>query len=228
MAIELQDGENYYTRIIADAAGQTIMNVLTYRAEFVGGPAPVPTTLNFLTDLSTRWEAGILPLLGSAYNTLMYTTEQILDVVASPTAGVPVIVSQGYTELIRGGQGGKVTPPMPTYGAISARKRAVAGIGARFRGGIRVGPIVEDDTQLAPSQGNQLLPAVAQSFDSALNDMKLVSVTATVGQVDMKMQILSMITGGVIRPYTPGGSVQEVESLIVSPFISTQNTRKQR
>lgn len=233
-------GNHVEITVLASASGQSIINVLNYRAGLTNA---APHTLeDFLTEFRDEWRTGILPLLHESYVIQAYVGRVISSMVF-----LPPIPPQGpnarpairYSEqfILQGAgasdTGDKITDAHPTFTAISAQKvcgpvtdpaGVVLPAEKIIRGGIRLGPIVEADTEAL--EGNALTAAAAAA---ALAGLIVIQVVALGGDT-MNMEVLSFykdLNHRVIGPL-PTFATATVSSFLVNPFISTQVTRKQR
>lgn len=251
-------GDFIEVRVIGEAEGQAIINRFHYRLTSFATPNP-DNILDVPTAFRAAWRDKILPLLTDNYRVLRYEALHIVDAtLLVPPAGNGPVFRYGTAAVINGdaGVGGAdrgqvdetISNGFPTYVAAGVRK--VCGqtretdddaiVNRRLRGGCRIGPLPEADTDVgAPNNIDAaLITALEDAFNTGGDDGLLIigddeGVDTTIAQ----MHVLGLYLGNN-EPYPteadpPAGRGDNflyapVTSVTINPYITSQVSRKQR
>jgi hypothetical protein len=230
--------------VLGAASGQQVMNVMHYRA--VDGSLPT-TIQGFVNQFRTEWRDNFIPLLHDSYVAQAYLARVISGMIWLGASDVPPTLTRPavrYSEqaIAQGGTaldtGDLVGAAHPTFTAVSAEKVCGQVFDASIppvaltqekliRGGMRIGPIVEVDTEVA--EGNALTAAKTAAVAAALGTIRHIAVP---GEGEVDMEVLSFEKNRLPRTLPISGlptfAHALVTSFIVNPFASTQVSRKQR
>lgn len=222
MPVNLAVGQLWECRVRGVADGQAVENVLHYRIrEIVGG---APTSQQLVNAFATEWDGNIHPLLHESYAAKLYEARKVLSVTGTwPNQKVNF---DYYAFLVANDPGLDTNDAAPGFVAASARKIVAAGT-PRVSGGIRLGPIAENKTKPDPD-GNSLTDAFAADVLASLNTMKVLEMVVGVDEAFVDLAILETARNKAIKPYDPVTSVHVVDAWAVSPYVSSQISRKKR
>lgn len=228
--------------------GQDIKNVLHYRFEsLVAGDITLENTLDSFQDW---WQSQVLALISDSLEVTSYVAKRIGSLIGPQSQ--PRQRYNAYAEVAGAlpADAGQVAGAfLPTYVAVSGKKKTdgpgetfypagnptalVMNAEKFFRGGIRIGGIVELDTEAA--QGNDLTVAAATAWQQNLTDLISFAVVGGGGGIGaMKMCVVSAAADGLARQIAAGPAntftpaYQMVDSIPLNPFVGSQLSRKQR
>lgn len=223
------DTENYQLTVFGEADGQAIYNIFAYKYTEPSGPStPAAQIGDFLVEFAADWRAGMLPLLSNQYSVISYHMGQIGGVSIGPS-GMPY-VDLTSEDIIAGDAvldvGGTATDAGPTFQAASIRKHTIF-TNPSARGGFRVGPIPESQTQ-SGSGFNRLETTYVTNLKAAADLIFALEVTLGGVLTVCSMGILSLWDDKVVRPYDKNNSFFPVSQYTVHPTVRTQNSRKRR
>lgn len=238
-------------RVRGESSGQAIDNILFYKAiNTFAGEHPLS---DFLNEFIDNWQDNICPLLTSDYSVLDYRARICGGIIwrgAADTPPTDTKPAMRYREAVAidGGVSdvGVDDPPShPTQTAVSVRK--VCGIPKTWAvdvdpdaapvvttlekavdGGIRLAPIAEDLSEAADQ--NRWTAAFVTLVGTAMETIREIDpgVPANV----LRMCVPSFFKEGRQRVLPVSGLptmlIAEVTSFSVNPYVSSQNTRKQR
>jgi hypothetical protein len=209
------------------ANSQAILNVFHYVTEDdLPVVEPGATEENFLQQFATNWIASVYPKLWDGYSQDQWTLRRLNSIAANPTPPPPGMVTSDFqfavaASVLDGGD--RAGEPLPTYAAVGYRKRT-NNPSRNGRGAFRLGPVMEEDT----TGGNALnLGAVALFNPTTLENLRRVLITGA-GNFPMAMAVFSETLAVQNVGVRPRNFAFQVQTIQLNPFITTQNTRKQR
>lgn len=235
----MEAGDNIQIDVRGEMFGQAINNTFHFIVSNDGF-----TMEDAVTAFRGEWRANILPLVCVDYQVNKYIGAVIDGFVFNGGVTVPPNYRFGprFTESFELAgdaaldDGDVATDPLPSYVAVSATK--VCGtltdfdendvtLEKRLRGGVRFAgiPIVS----LKTDETNELAALVLADWQAAVTAIRQIEG----GGLDLIMEVVSMqknnlprtrIVGGLTEPFPVRGTVT---SLVVSPYISSQVSRKQ-
>lgn len=222
----LERGPVYRVTVLGSTDGQACINVLDYRNTATVAPAAGDTLAAFLAAFRSDWQTFILPFLNVTYGVMMYRIEEIVGVKKLAAKKAQLLRGQmalqvGTTADI----GQAVGTATPSFEAFGIRK--LTGMASRkFRGNMRLGPVLETDTTVN-TVGAAQLTALQTALDGFVLDEVIINAVMELVVFSIQATIDGIIVGQTaIPPYD--ATAPEVQSLFASQFISTQVSRKRR
>jgi len=217
--------------------GQAINNVLhaiTVDLSPVDNDVPLASLLGRFRQF---WRDEVLMELPTAYTVLRYTLREYVAWVPSLPPPPPAVqidfghFTQGaWLELKGSGtaadDGQRAGAWSPTYQAVTVRKRVLKA-GKKYRGSMRLGPILEADTEA--TMGNRLTDARFADFEGIASAvMGLWTATEGTQSVDFRFAVFhkayTMKHGG------PGGPARFLADAIdiasINRYVGSQVSRK--
>lgn len=217
----------YEVTVRGSANNQAILNVFHYQVEEpLSDPGANGTEENFLAEVKEAWDATVLPKLWVGYGVESYNLKRITGTEPVPPPGTGNRLIVPFQFAIPGTideLGTRTGEPLPTYSAVGYRKRT-PNPSRNGRGAFRLGPVMEEDT----TGGNALnAGAVALFSPASLEPLRRVLITIA-ASFPMEMVVFSETLALLTPNTTPRLFAFEVQTIQLNPFITTQNTRKQR
>jgi hypothetical protein len=209
------------------ALGQDILNIIHYR---VVDPATFPpggvSIAGYTDDLVLAWRAACLPGVSNLYTVTSYNIRALVSTSTNPGPPEFTQIDVGDQDVIAGVPGTDVgalaADPAPTFNAVGVRKFADRA-GRNFRGGLRIGPITELQTD-----GNSLVAAEVTAYTDRWTIFKDTNLNSEGGNEVQPCVFSRTLTLKEPVPFTAlrDHTAQWVAALI-NTFITSQVSRKQ-
>lgn len=226
MPVNLQVADCWEFRVRATADGQAVENVVHIKVRTI--TQGTPTSQDLVNAYRASWQTLICPLLHESYQAYMYEARRVSNVTGVWPA---TKVVHDYYAFVIGNEpedkGTDTNEAAPTFVASSSRKIVAAGT-PRVSGGIRLGPIAENKTQVDPNS-NLLDTDYRTTVETALNSLNTVNIAeAGPALAECNLAILETQRNRATKPYDAVESVHVIDEFATSPYVSSQVSRKRR
>lgn len=209
------------------ALGQDILNTVHYRSVDPLTFDPLGVEISaYLPEFVVAWRLACLPGVSSNYTVESYNARTLVSTSVNPTPPPPNQLDQGDQAVIAGvpaidvgALGGTASPTFVAVGVRKFTDRA----GRSFRGGLRIGPITELQTD-----NNQLEPTQLLSYATRWTDFIGTNLTDGPGS-DVEPCVFSK-TLALSRPVpntTLRTDTAHWVAALINSFVTSQVSRKQ-
>jgi len=232
----MEVGSNIQIDVRGELFGQACNNTFHYIIQTLSGEGMIDAVTAFRTD----WRANILPLLVVDYQVLKYIGAEIsgfefLHAAPDHRYGIRYIDS---VELVgdTSDNGLLDEDALPSYAAVSATKKVGTitdfdevdlNLERRLRGGVRFSGLPL--SALEPETPNKLEADVYAAWNTAVPLLKSITTAGLLAAMEVisttKNNAPRVLFDGPDR--TPRPARGTVSSLVVSPFVSSQVSRKE-